>query len=97
MELHIRKADPYHVKEIDKRCKQISEKLGRRFTRSEYINDLIVKHFEQEYRRNKEDKFDEAISNVSITLERQENKLQEYIDATNELVVTLVRLVEGNE
>ncbi|EJP82039.1 MULTISPECIES: hypothetical protein [Bacillus cereus group] len=89
MDIHIRNVDPYYVKEIDKRCKQIGAKLGRRYYRSEYINDLLEKHFEQEYRRNKEDKFDEAIGNVTVTLERQEDKLQEYIDATNELVKVL--------
>nr|WLE91150.1 hypothetical protein GGBNIMDK_00181 [Bacillus cereus] len=43
-------------------------------------------HFDGEFKRNKEDKFDEAVNNVSVSLERQEDKLQEYIDATNELI-----------
>ncbi|EJQ36013.1 hypothetical protein IEE_05489 [Bacillus cereus BAG5X1-1] len=89
MEIHIRNADPFYMREIEKRCKQIGRKLGRRYTRSEYINDVIVKHFEQEYMRNKEDKFDEATTNVAISLERQEQKLQEYIDVTNGLIMKL--------
>ncbi|PFE70786.1 hypothetical protein CN316_11460 [Bacillus cereus] len=97
MEIHIRNADPFYMREIEKRCKQIGRKLGRRYTRSEYINDVIVKHFEQEYMRNKEDKFDEATKNVAISLERQEQKLQEYIDATHVLVGTLARFDKGNE
>lgn len=86
MEIHVRNADPYYVKEIDKRCKQISKRLGRRYYRWEYINEIFREHFDGEYKRNKEDKFDEAVNNVSISLERQEDKLQEYIDATNELI-----------
>ncbi|EJR50163.1 hypothetical protein IIO_06476 [Bacillus cereus VD115] len=89
MDIHIRNVDPHYVKEIDKRCKQISKRLGKRYYRSDYINDMFEKHFETEYRRNKEDKFDEAIGNVTVTLERQEQKIQEYIDATNELVMKL--------
>ncbi|PFD15891.1 hypothetical protein CN269_30145, partial [Bacillus thuringiensis] len=44
--------------------------------------------------RKKEDKFDEAVSNVSITLDRQSDKLQEYIDVTNELVAAMIKLKE---
>ncbi|AFU17180.1 hypothetical protein MC28_D131 (plasmid) [Bacillus thuringiensis MC28] len=89
MDIHIRGVDPYYVKEIDKRCKKISEKLGRRYYRSDYINDLFEKHFEAEYQRGKEDKFDEAIGNITVTLERQEQKIQDYIDVTNELLIKL--------
>ncbi|QWH04001.1 hypothetical protein EXW52_28060 (plasmid) [Bacillus mycoides] len=95
MDIHIRNVDPCYVKEIDKRCKQISEKLGRRYYRSDYINDMFGKHFEEEYRRDKEDKFDEAIGNVAVSLERQENKLQEYIDVTHEFVAAMMKLNEG--
>lgn len=86
MEIHVRNADPYYVKEIDKRCKQISKRLGRHYYRWEYINEIFREHFDGEFKRNKEDKFDEAVNNVSVSLERQEDKLQEYIDATNELI-----------
>ncbi|AWC30971.1 hypothetical protein R6231_14220 [Bacillus cytotoxicus] len=95
MDIHVRNVDPYYVKEIDKRCRQIGEKLGRRYYRGEYINEIFREHFDGEYKRNKEDKFDEAIGNVIVTLERQENKLQEYIDVTNELVASMVKLHEG--
>ncbi|HGO9411196.1 hypothetical protein [Bacillus thuringiensis] len=89
MEIHIRKADPYYIKEIDKKCEQISKKIGKRYTRSDFINALIEDYFEHEYRRVKGDKFDEAVSNIAVSLERQEQKLQEYIDTTNELIHTL--------
>ncbi|EJQ19561.1 hypothetical protein CN266_04670 [Bacillus cereus] len=94
MEIHVRNVDPYHLKEIDKRCKEIGKKLGRRYYRWEYINMMFEQHFNQEYSRNKEDKFDEAVSNVSITLDRQSDKLQEYIDVTNELVAAMINLKE---
>nr|WLE91151.1 hypothetical protein GGBNIMDK_00182 [Bacillus cereus] len=41
MEIHVRNADPYYVKEIDKRCKQISKRLGRHYYRWEYINEIF--------------------------------------------------------
>ncbi|ARX70131.1 hypothetical protein [Bacillus thuringiensis] len=89
MEIHVRNANPNHIKEIDERCKQISKRLGRRYYRWEYINEIFRAHFDREYKKNKEDKFDEAVNNVSVSLERQEDKLQEYIDVTNELIKIL--------
>lgn len=94
MEIHVRKANPRYVAEIDKRCKEIGKKLGRSYYRWEYINMMFEQHFDQEYSRNKEDKFDEAVTNVSITLDRQSDKLQEYIDVTNELVAVMIKLKE---
>ncbi|MBU4642987.1 hypothetical protein INP75_30160 [Bacillus toyonensis] len=88
--MHVRNADPYYVREIDKRCKLISKKIGKRYSRSDYINDLLRKHFEEEFGHNKDDKFDTAVKNLSISLNRQEMKMQEYIDATNELLAVLV-------
>lgn len=95
MDIHVRNVNPNHITEIDKRCKEIGKKLGRRYYRAEYINMMFEKHFDREYRRNKEDKFDEAVTNVSVTLDRQSDKLQEYIDVTNELVAAIMKSHEG--
>ncbi|QDQ03731.1 hypothetical protein [Bacillus sp. BD59S] len=95
MDIHVRNTNPNHIAEIDKRCKEIGKKLGRRYYRWEYINMIFEEHFDREYRRNKEGKFDEAVTNVSVTLDRQSDKLQEYIDATNELVASMMKLHEG--
>ncbi|PEF45197.1 hypothetical protein CON22_17840 [Bacillus cereus] len=86
MEIHVRNVDPNHVTEIDKRCKGISKRLGKRYSRSDYINEVLRQHIDEEFGRNKDDKFDIAVRNLSISLERQEMKLQEYIDSTNELI-----------
>lgn len=89
MEIHVRNADPNHITEIDKRCKKISKRLGRRYSRSDYINEVLRQHMDEEFGRNKDDKFDTAVKNLSISLDRQEMKLQEYIDSTNELIQVL--------
>lgn len=89
MEMHVRNVDPNHITEIDKRCKRISKRLGKRYSRSDYINEVLRQHIDEEFGRNKDDKFDTAVRNLSVSLNRQEMKLQEYIDATNELIGTL--------
>lgn len=61
-------------------------KLNKKYTRAEYLRNLIQNDVEHSLLQFKQDKFDEAVGNVSVSLERQENKLQEYIDVTNEFI-----------
>ncbi|PFB88595.1 hypothetical protein [Bacillus thuringiensis] len=86
MDILLRGIDPKYIKDIDKRCELISVKLKRKYTRAEYLRNLIQNDVEHSLLQFKQDKFDEAVSNVSVSLERQENKLQEYIDVTNEFI-----------
>ncbi|PFU61970.1 hypothetical protein [Bacillus thuringiensis] len=86
MDILLRGIDPKYIKDIDKRCELLSVKLKRKYTRAEYLRSLIQNDVEHSLLQFKQDKFDEAVSNVSVSLERQENKLQEYIDVTNEFI-----------
>lgn len=89
MDILLRGIDPKYIKNIDKRCELISVKLKRKYTRAEYLRSLVQNDVEHSLLQFKQDKFDEAVGNVTVSLERQENKLQEYIDATNELIMKL--------
>ncbi|PGB64292.1 hypothetical protein [Bacillus toyonensis] len=86
MDILLRGIDPKYIKDIDKRCELISVKLKRKYTRAEYLRSLIQNDVDHSLLQFKQDKFDEAVGNVSVSLERQENKLQEYIDVTNEFI-----------
>ncbi|MEB8740580.1 hypothetical protein [Bacillus cereus] len=86
MDILLRGIDPKYIRDIDKRCELLSVKLKRKYTRAEYLRNLIQNDVEHSLLQFKQDKFDEAVSNVSVSLERQENKLQEYIDVTNEFI-----------
>ncbi|ARO21794.1 hypothetical protein B2J90_30855 (plasmid) [Bacillus tropicus] len=89
MDILLRGIDPKYIKDIDKRCELISVKLKRKYTRAEYLRSLIQNDVEHSLLQFKQDKFDEAVGNVTVSLERQEDKLQEYIDAINELIMKL--------
>lgn len=86
MDILLRGIDRKYIKDIDKRSELISVKLNRKYTRAEYLRNLIQNDVEHSLLQFKQDKFDEAVGNVSVSLERQENKLQEYIDVTNEFI-----------
>lgn len=81
--------DVAYIKEIDRKAKEISDKLGRKFSRNEYIKMLIQKDSELRLMQLKEDKFDEATNNLKVTLEKQERKLQEFIDSNNRLLLAM--------
>ena len=98
MDILIRDVDPAYAKEIDKKAAEISKKLGRNFSRNEYIKMLIQNDSELRLLQLKEDKFDQAVTMLTASFESQENKLQEFIDSNNRLfhmMATGVDIEEG--
>ncbi|MEY8742832.1 hypothetical protein AB9M62_25545 [Bacillales bacterium AN1005] len=97
MDVKVRNVDPVYIKEIDKRADEISDKLGRNFSRNEYIKMLIQNDCELRLTKLKEDKFDYAVDNLVTTLKRQEETLQNYINSTNRLFHMLATGIDLNE
>ncbi|HFU7090086.1 TPA: hypothetical protein ACGN8S_005240 [Bacillus cereus] len=91
MDVLVRGIDPAYIKEIDRRCELISVKLNRNYSRQEYLRNLIQNEVELSLFEFKQDQFDTAVKNLSITLERQTNMLQEYIDSNHELVEMIAK------
>ncbi|NWK72611.1 hypothetical protein COJ48_18375 [Bacillus cereus] len=89
MDVLVRGIDPSYIKEIDRRCELISTKLNRKYSRQEYLQNLIRNEVERSLFEFKQDQFDTAVKNLSVTLERQTNMLQEYIGSNNELIQVL--------
>lgn len=85
MDILIRDVDPVYAKEIDKKAAEISKKLGRNFSRNEYIKMLIQNDSELRLLQLKEDKFDQVVTMLTSSFINQENKLQEFIDSNNRL------------
>ena len=97
MDILIRDIDPSYIKEIDKRSEELKEKLGRNFSRNEYIKMLIQNDCELRLTKLKEDKFDHAVDNLVTTLSRQEETLQNFINSNNRLFHLLATGIEINE
>lgn len=100
MDILIRNIDPSYIKEIDKRTKELTDKLGRNFSRNEYIKMLIQNDSELRLTKLKEDKFDHAVDNLVTTISRQEETLQNFINSINRLfhmLATGIDLDEGAE
>ncbi|MFP7474442.1 hypothetical protein SFC55_25995 [Niallia taxi] len=97
MDILIRDIDPSYIKEIDKRSEELTEKLGRNFSRNEYIRMLIQNDCELRLTKIKEDKFDHAVDNLVTTLSRQEETLQNFINSNNRLFHLLATGIDINE
>ena len=85
MDIKVTKLEPVYVKQVDRKAAELSEKLGRNFSRNEYIKMLIQNDCELRLTQIKEDNFDRAIKNLNYTLTNQSEKLQEFIDSNNRL------------
>lgn len=85
MDIKISNVDPSFVKEIDKKAENIGKKLGRSFSRNEYIKMLIQNDCELRLIQLKEDKFNQAVENLNTTLDNHSKALQEYVNSNNSI------------
>lgn len=86
-----------YVNEIDRKAQEISEKIGRTFSRNEYIQMLIQNDCELRLTELKKQEFDHAVENLTETLKRQEKKLQDFIDSNNRLFHFLASGIDSDE
>ncbi|MDM5335774.1 hypothetical protein QUF84_00490 [Fictibacillus enclensis] len=85
MDIKVTNVDVAFIKEIDRKAAEISKNIGRKFSRNEYIKMLIQHDCELRLIQYKQDRFDQAIGNVAVTLDRQTEQLQEFINSNNRL------------
>ncbi|MFP7474266.1 hypothetical protein SFC55_25105 [Niallia taxi] len=97
MDVLIRNIDPMYIKEIDKKSEEITKKLGRKFSRNEYIKMLIQNDSELRLIKLKEDRYNQAVDNLVSTLSRQEQTLQNFINSNNRLFHLLATGTDINE
>ncbi len=97
MDIKVTNVDATFVKEIDRKAKELTKKLGRKFSRNEYIKMLIQNDCELRLTQLKEDKFDHAVGNLTATLNSQQETLQSFIDSNNRLFHMMASGVDISE
>lgn len=97
MDIKVTSIEPAYVKEIERKAEEIGNKLGRSFSRNEYIKMLIQNDCDLRLTQLKEDKFNRAVDNLNYTLTEQSNKLQEFIDSQNRLFHFIVSGVDVSQ
>lgn len=95
MDIKVTNIEPAYVKEIERKAEVLGDKLGRSFSRNEYIKMLIQNDCDLRLMQLKEDNFNRAVDNLNFTLTNQSEKLQEYIDSNNRLVHLIISGVDA--
>lgn len=95
MDIKVTNIEPAYVKEIERKAEELGEKLGRSFSRNEYIKMLIQNDCELRLMKLKEDNFNRAVDNLNFTLTNQSEKLQEFIDSNNRLFHLIISGVDA--
>lgn len=90
MEVKVRGVDAKYIIEIDRKAAELSKKLGRNFSRNEYLQMLIQRDSVSRLEDIEQDKFDRALENLISVLERHTASLQKYIDTNNKLFLAVL-------
>lgn len=89
MDVKIRGVEAIFLAQIDKKCNEISERRGEKFSRNDYLKMLIHEDARFELIELQRNEFNAAVDSVEYTMNKMNEKLQEYIDVTNMLVLSL--------
>lgn len=93
MNFTIRDVDPQYVEEIDKKCKEISQRTGLKFSRNDYILQLIRTDSEIDLIDYKKTEFDHAVEKMKSAFEENTSSINElnktYSDLFHFLVMNL--------
>lgn len=90
MELRARNIEPKYVEEISRRCSELENKTGQKWSHSDYLKCLIENDFHSPLINYKKDHFDRAIEHFGDIMEQNTQALEKYIETTNKLISILI-------
>ncbi|EGP5667291.1 hypothetical protein DSH97_14590 [Enterococcus faecium] len=64
MEVRIRNVDEKIVREIDRRCDELSNRTGNKWSRNDYLKLLVENDFDRPLMEYKQDKFDQLLNQL---------------------------------
>ncbi|EGP5708343.1 hypothetical protein ACJQ40_001961 [Enterococcus faecium] len=95
MEIKIRDIEPKFTKEIERRCKELSERTEKKWSRNDYLKALIENDFERPLMEYKKEQVDQMLEKFSAVQSYNTKVLQEYIDQNNQLIELLIEQSKG--
>ncbi|WP_423778645.1 hypothetical protein, partial [Enterococcus faecium] len=78
------------VAEIDKRCQELTNKTGNKWSRNTYLKILIENDFDRALMHYKKDQFDLLLEKFIAIQEKNTETLNEYVRTNNQLIETLI-------
>lgn len=95
MNVKIRDLDPKFISEIDRRCKELSNRTGNKWSRNDYLKVLIENDFDRPLMEYKQEKFDQLLNKFSNVQSYNTKVLEEYIDQNNQILELLIEQSKG--
>ena len=101
MEVRIRNVDEKIVREIDRRCDELSNRTGNKWSRNDYLKLLVENDFDHPLMEYKQDKFDQLLNQLidkfSFVQSHNTKVLEEYIRQNNQIIELLIEQSRGGE
>ncbi|EHM36642.1 TPA: hypothetical protein NZD55_002806, partial [Enterococcus faecium] len=100
-EVRIRNVDEKIVREIDRRCDELSNRTGNKWSRNDYLKLLVENDFDRPLMEYKQDKFDQLLNQLidkfSFVQSHNTKVLEEYICQNNQIIELLIEQSRGGE
>ncbi|EHQ3682812.1 hypothetical protein KR786_002711 [Enterococcus faecium] len=90
MDILVRKIDSKVIAKIDKRCQELTNKTGKKWSRNRYLKVLIKNDFDHALMHYKKDQFDLLLEKFIAIQEKNTETLNEYVRTNNQLIETLI-------
>ncbi|HGW2873689.1 TPA: hypothetical protein ACNKKK_002670 [Enterococcus faecium] len=90
MTILIRNIDPKIITQIDKRCQELTNKTGKKWSRNQYLKVLIENDFDRKLMAYRKDQFDLLLEKFIDIQAINTQVLSDYIHTNNQLIKTLI-------
>lgn len=90
MDILVRKIDSKVIAKIDKRCQELTNKTGKKWSRNRYLKVLIENDFDHALMHYKKDQFDLLLEKFIAIQTENTNILNDYVHTNNQLIETLI-------
>ncbi|EJX41824.1 hypothetical protein HMPREF1352_02916 [Enterococcus faecium 511] len=97
MDLIIRNVNAKFITEIERRCVELSNRTGNKWSRNDYLKLLIENDFDRPLMEYKQEKFDQLLEKFSEIQSYNTMILEEYVSQNNRIIEILIEQNRGSE
>ncbi|WP_165007598.1 MULTISPECIES: hypothetical protein [unclassified Enterococcus] len=90
MDILVRKIDSKIISEIDRRCQELTNKTGNKWSRNTYLKILIENDFDHALMNYRKDQFDLLLEKFIAIQAKNTETLNDYVHTNNQLIETLI-------
>lgn len=90
MDILVRNIDSKFVAAIDRRCQELTNKTGNKWSRNKYLKVLIENDFDHALMNYKKDQFDLLLEKFIAIQAKNTEILNDYVYTNNQLIETLI-------